>query len=79
MVDIEEYQQNACLKISFQNPAIINSQNQFKSSYQRCSVRKVVLRNFAKCTGKRLCQSLFFKKVTGLRPATEAELKLKRF
>ena len=27
-----------------------------------------VLRNFAKFTGKHLCQSLFFNKVTGLRP-----------
>ena len=37
---------------------------------KRCSVRKGVLRNFAKFTGKRLCQSLFFNKVAGLRPAT---------
>ena len=29
-----------------------------------------VLRNFAKFTGKDLCQSLFFRKVTGLRSAT---------
>ena len=27
-----------------------------------------VLRNFAKFTGKRLCKSLFFNKVSGLRP-----------
>ena len=33
---------------------------------QRCSVRKGVLRNFAKFTGKHLCQSLFFNKVAGL-------------
>ena len=26
---------------------------------QRCSVKKCVLRNFAKFTGKHLCQSLF--------------------
>ena len=42
----------------------------FKSSHQRCSVRKHVLRNFTKFTGKRLCQSLFFNKVAGLRSAT---------
>ena len=30
-----------------------------RSSHRRCSVRKVVLRNF-KFTGKHLCQSLFF-------------------
>ena len=34
-----------------------------RSSHWRCSVRKVVLRNFAKFTGKELCQSLFFNKV----------------
>ena len=41
----------------------------FRSSHQRCSIRKGVLRNFAKFTGKRLCQSLFFNNVAGLRPA----------
>ena len=35
-----------------------------------CSVRKGVLRNFAKFTGKHLCQSLFSNKVAGLIPAT---------
>ena len=30
---------------------------------RRCSVRNDVLRNFAKFTGKHLCQSLFFNKV----------------
>ena len=37
-----------------------------RSSHRRCSVRKGVLRNFAKFTGKNLCQSLFFNKVAGL-------------
>ena len=32
--------------------------------------KKGVLRNFAKFTGKHLCQSFFFNKVAGLRPAT---------
>ena len=41
-----------------------------RSSHQRCSIKKCVLRNFAKFTGKHLCQSLFFNKVAGLRPAT---------
>ena len=41
-----------------------------RSSHRRCSVRKGILKNFAKFTGKHLCQSLFFNKVTGLRPAT---------
>ena len=35
----------------------------FRSNYQGCSVKKGVLRNFAKFTGKHLCQSLFFDKV----------------
>ena len=37
-----------------------------RSSHRRCSVRKGVLRNFAKFTGKHLCVSLFFDKVAGL-------------
>ena len=32
--------------------------------------KKSVLKNFAIFTGKNLCQSLFFKKVAGLRPGT---------
>ena len=36
------------------------------ASHQRCSVRKCVLRNFTKFTGKHLCPSLFFNKVAGL-------------
>ena len=41
-----------------------------RSIQQRCSLRKGVLRNFVKFTGKHLCQSLFLNKVSGLRPAT---------
>ena len=37
---------------------------------QTCSLKKCVLRNFIKFTWKYLCQSLFFNKVTGLRPTT---------
>ena len=37
----------------------------FRSSHRRCFVRKGVLRNFAKITGKRLCQGLFFNNVAG--------------
>ena len=44
-------------------------QTAFRLSFvQTCSVEKCVLRNFAKFTGKHLCQSLFFNKVAG-RPA----------
>ena len=38
-----------------------------RSSHQRCSIIKGVLINFAKFTGKHLCQSLFLNKVAGLR------------
>ena len=41
-----------------------------RSSHPRCSVKKGVLRNFTKFTGKHLCQSLFFNKVAVLSPAT---------
>ena len=34
-----------------------------RGSYQRCSVKKAVLKNFAIFTGKHLCSSLFLKKL----------------
>ena len=40
-----------------------------RSSHQRCSTKKGVLRNFTKFTGKHLCQGLCFNKVAGLRTA----------
>ena len=42
----------------------------FRSSYQRCSMKKGVLKIFTKFRGKHLCQSLFFNKAAGLGPAT---------
>ena len=36
-----------------------------RSTHRRCSVKKCVLRNFAKFTGKHLCQSLCFNEVAG--------------
>ena len=39
----------------------------YKSSHQRSSVLKSVLRNLAKFTWKHLCQSIFFNKVAGLK------------
>ena len=42
----------------------------YRNSRPEVFCRKDVLRNFTKFTEKRLCQSLFFNKVTGLRPAT---------
>ena len=47
-----------------------------RSSHRKCSTRKGVLKNFGKFTGKDLCQSLFFNKATGLRPATLLGLQL---
>ena len=44
----------------------IISQRFFRSSLQRCSMKKGVLRNVSKFTVKHLCQSLFFNKVAGL-------------
>ena len=41
----------------------------FRSSHWRCSVRKGVIRNFAKFTGKHKCQSLFLITLQA-RPAT---------
>ena len=62
-------QENTCADVSVisfskETPA------QVRSSHQRCSIIKGVLRNFTKFTGKHLRQSLFFNKVAGLRPAT---------
>ena len=42
----------------------ISSRNN-RCSHQRCSVKKCVLRNFAKFTGKHLSQNLFLNKVAG--------------
>ena len=44
------------------------SPDKSRSSHQRCSVKKCVLRNFAKFTRKHLFQSLSFNKVADLNP-----------
>ena len=41
-----------------------------RSSHQGCSVKRRVLRNFAKFTGKHPCQTLFLNKVADLKPIT---------
>ena len=43
---------------------------------RRCSVKRGVLRNFAKFTGKNLCQKLFFNKIAGLRHAASVKKSL---
>ena len=42
-----------------------------RGSQRRCSVRKGVLRNFAKFTGKHLCHSLLFDKFAGQETLTQ--------
>ena len=51
---------------SFSN---FDKQNHTEAVAWRCSVKKGVLRNFKKCTGKRLYQNLTFNKVARIRPA----------
>ena len=45
--------------------SLLNVWSRDRSSRPECSVKKGVLRNFAKFTRKRLCQSLFFNKIAG--------------
>ena len=42
----------------------------YRSSHSKTFYKKGVLKNFAKFTGKHLCQILVFNKVADLRPAT---------
>ena len=50
----------------------------YRSSHQRCSLKKVFLKNFSKFLGKHLCWSLFFNKVSGQRPATLLKKRLQQ-
>ena len=60
----------ACICFTLQNGESYSKKIVIKfsvrSSHQSCSLRKGILRNFAKFTGKHLCQSLFFNKVAGV-------------
>ena len=49
---------------------ILGNRDKSDAAVCRCSVKKVFLNIFTKFTKKHLCQSLFFNKVAGLRPAT---------
>ena len=72
--------------ITFESPQILHLMSHFSFSHisvnNRSSSRpevfckKGILRNFAKFTGKHLCQSLFFNLVTGVRPATLLKVRL---
>ena len=48
----------------------------FRNSLPKLFYKKAVLKNFARFTGKQLCQSLFFNKVSGLRSATLLRMRL---
>ena len=54
------------MNFTFLLNTLLHKRTSSRSSHKRCSVRKGVLRNFAKFTGKYLCQSLYFNKVAGL-------------
>ena len=58
---------------SYESPVLLNKESQVeplrRSSRPEVFSKKGVLRNFAKFTGKHLCQSLFFNKVADLRSA----------
>ena len=67
-INFAEYFRTAILQNICERMLLILSWSFYRSNHQRCSMRKGVLRNFAKLTGKHLCQNLFFNKVAGLRP-----------
>ena len=56
--------------LHFKTTYLNNRYKIMKSSRLEVFCKKGVLRNFAKYTGKHLCQGLFFNKVAGLRAAT---------
>ena len=49
-----------------------------KRSHQRCSIKIGILKYFTKFTGKHLCQSLFFNKISSLRLAILFKKRLRR-
>ena len=48
-----------------------------RSSQRRFSIKKGVLKNFAKFTGKYLCQNFSFNRVAGLKPASLLKKRLR--
>ena len=54
------------LNTYYYNKDVCKEANDYRSSRPEVFSKKGVLRNFAKFTGKHLCQSLFFNKVAGL-------------
>ena len=51
----------------------------YRDNCSRVICRKGVLKDFAKFTGKHLCQTLFFNKEAALRPATFLKKRLRSF
>ena len=49
-----------------------------QKQHQRCYIKKGTRRNFAKFSGKHLCQGLFLNKIADLRPATLLKKRLWR-
>ena len=68
--------QNFISKILIQELNLATYWISSRSSRPEVFCQKGVLQNFSKFTGKYLCQTLFFNKVTGLRPATVLKKRL---
>ena len=58
------------LSICFYNTHVYKDPSDYRNSLPEVFCRKGALRNFSKFTGKHLCQSLYFNKVSGLRAET---------
>ena len=58
---------NVCKRMGLEKDGLDNLTKTNRSSRQEVLCEKDVLGNFAKFIGKHLCQSLFFKKVAGLK------------
>ena len=54
------------LSTYYYNADVCKDPNDYRSSRSEVFCKNGVLKNFAKFTGKHLCQSLFFSKVAGL-------------
>ena len=65
-----------CTPRSFKIGITIMLLASFRSSRSEMFFKKGVFKNFAKFTGKHLCQSLFVNKISGLWPATLLKKKL---
>ena len=51
---------------SYEQDLLFKNQQRFGSRHRRYFITEGVVRNFAKFTGKDMCQSVFFNKVAGL-------------